>query len=217
MPAVQQSIGKVTELQKENETLVAGTHILREEKETIIKENASLKQDIIRNKPQAILIKNMPLHHEYNGIQETSRQTTNQISKLLTLMEIPNLKLKSIYRWPTRPGKTATYPTIKITFFDKEEKKLFMKRLFKLKSSDFVSIRAQPVYPSFLKNELIEKERLMFMIRREKKTRTRLILKDEKLIIQFLHQGFWIIYDQQHPEQNQPIIFNTICPKILRK
>ena len=216
LPAVQQSIKRIAELEKENETLVADKSVLLDQKDTIRKENVSLKEDILKNNPPAILIKNLPLHHEFDGIKESYQQSHHQVSKLLTLMQIPKLKFKSVYRWPTRPGTTSsTHPTMKITFFDVAAKKVFLKKLFMLKTSELRSIRAQPFYPRFLKEELKKQERLAYMIRQEMKIRTRIILENGKLIIQILREGFWITYDLLHPEQNQPVIFNSICPKIL--
>ena len=205
------------QLEEAQSDLIEENKLLEEEKASTEHENQILKEEIIKTQSPSVIIKYIPVHEgSSDSFAETRSHTESQIKSLLACMNQQTLKFKTAYRMKARPNTTPTRPlSVKVEFESFAMRKAFMRNLYQLKrTEDFARIQVQPQFPSIFSAKLKQKEQLSFFIRRKLKTRTRIILKGNKLEIQFLYENCWIIYNEEEESQNQIISFkNAPYPK----
>ena len=209
VPMLKQNSKKVDQLEEANK-------VLTQEKNEAVRENSTLKEQISRNQAPKILIKNMPLHPDSKDFCESQDLSKLQFRKLLASIDLPDLKFKSVHRW--RPFSTRL-PVMEIEMENMEARKILKNKLYLLKKnrSEFASIIVQDLFPKHLNTKLKEKESISYFIRKEMNTKTKILMKNNNLIIHFLSHGTWIIWDEEQPINNQPAIFsNSTFPKKVK-
>ena len=215
------SVERVEQLEKANKELTNEKKSLLEDKAEAGQENCALRKEIARNQKPSIVIKNMPIHCDAENSIESSSQSNIQFRKLLSAVDLPNLKFNSVFRWklPISMSTPTKVPIMQAELDNYESRRKLLKKLFLLKNCpELSSISVQIYFPKYLQKDLKQKEKICYMLRKEMNTRTRILMKNENLIIHFLRNGIWILFDLDEPTNNQPEIFtNANWPKRVKK
>lgn len=224
VPMVKQaskSVERLEQLEKANKELTDEKNSLLEDKAETGKENCVLRKEVARNQKPSIVIKNMPIHCDAENSNESLSQSTLQFRKLLSAVDLPNLKFNSVFRWklPNSMSTPTKVPIIQAELDNYESRRKLMKKLYLLKNCpELSSISVQIFFPKYLQKELREKETICYMLRKEMNTRTRILMKNGNLIIHFLRNGIWILFDLDEPTNNEPANFaNANWPKRVKK
>ena len=211
LPLATKTSEKVQELLQQKRELEDENRFLEEEKSKAKSQNETLKEHLVKNQTPSVIIKNLPIHECASGITEATHQTKSQFKKLLASMKLQSLDFKSVHRMQARPNSSPSKPlSVVAEFHSFNQRKTFMKGLFLLRRSEFSGIQAQPKYPVCFSGELKQKENLAFLIRKNLKTRTRIILRSTKLQIQFKCENVWVNYDEEEESDTQIISYKNM-------